>query len=132
MYRSSPVIRWRRYNDRYFLEGNKCLKCAKVYYPKAFLCACGSKDFSDFILSGKGKLLSFTEIKSAPEKFSDFTPYCIGVIELEEGPRICGQLADVGLKDLKIGLQLQASFRKFYESSKAGVIHYGAKFVPVF
>ena len=132
MYRNSSIIRWRRYGERYRLEGSKCLNCGKVFYPKKTLCVCGSKDFKDFVLSGKGKLLTFTEISSGSEVFSETTPFCVGIIELVEGPKITAQITDAELNDLKIGMEMQAVFRKFYVSGKKGVIHYGLKFTPVF
>ncbi len=132
MYRSSPIIRWRRYNDRYRFEGNQCIKCQTVFYPKKFLCKCGSKEFNAFEFSGKGVLLSFTEIKSPPEVFIEQATYCIGIVQLIEGPKITSQIADVELKDLKIGMKLISSFRKFYSSGEEGAIHYGTKFIPDF
>lgn len=132
MYRSSPIIRWRKYNDRYSLEGNACRKCNKVHYPKKHLCECNSKEFENKFLEGTGKLLAFTEISAAAENYSEQTPYCIGIIELKEGPRITGWLSDCKLEDLKIGMEVQATFRRFYSSGKKGAIHYGTKFIPVF
>jgi uncharacterized OB-fold protein len=130
MYRSSPVIRWRRYPERYRLEGNQCRKCGQTFYPKKALCPCGAREFKDLALSGQGKLLTFTEISSGGEAFSAAAPYCLGIVELKEGPKLTAQIAEAELGDLKIGLELEASFRKFYESGKKGVIHYGLKFSP--
>ncbi|MDO8628003.1 MAG: Zn-ribbon domain-containing OB-fold protein [Candidatus Diapherotrites archaeon] len=132
MYRSSPIIRWRRYNDRYKLEGNQCSKCQKLFYPKNYLCECGSQEFKSFQFLGKGELLTFTEIKSGGEVFATKVPYCLGIIQLSEGPKITSMLADCDLKDLKIGMKMIASFRKFYSSGEKGAIHYGTKFVPEF
>src|SRR3989338_3956641 len=131
MYRSSPIIRWRRFRDRYLLEGNQCSECKEKFYPKKFVCSkCSSRKLNPLVLKGKGKLLSFTEIITPPDIFIEKAPYCIGIIKLEEGPSITSQLSDCTLKDLKIGMQMEASFKKFYESGKKGAIHYGTKFVP--
>ena len=131
MYRKSPIIRWRKYNDRYQLIGSKCKSCNKYHYPKTALCDCGSKDFDYHKFSGKGKLLTFTEISSAPTMFSEKTPYCIGVVELEEGPRIGAQIVDTSISELKIDQDVEAVFRKFYASGSKGAIHYGTKFVTI-
>lgn len=131
MYRSSPIIRWRRYPERYRLEGNRCRDCGRVHYPKKALCPCGSRQLEPLKLKGKAKLLSFTEIGSGAEAFSGMSPFCVGIVELEEGPRITAQIADAELKDLKIGQALRAAFRKFYSSGEKGAIHYGLKFKPV-
>jgi uncharacterized OB-fold protein len=131
MYRSSPIIRWRRYPERYRLEGAKCKDCGKVHYPIKALCPCGSRDFEGVKLSGQGKILSFTEIGAGGEAFSEMAPFCIGIVELKEGPKVTAQLADAELKDLSINQEVQATFRKFYASGEKGAIHYGLKFKPV-
>lgn len=131
MYRESPIIRWRNYSERYRLEGNKCSECTKIYFPKKELCICGSRTFEPFVLKGVGTLLSFTEIKASPEIFSPMAPYCVGIIELEDGPRVIAQITDSRLDDLSIGMKLQSVFRKVYAVGKEGIIHYGIKFIPV-
>ena len=128
MHRQSPILRWRRYPERYRMEGNRCFSCSRVYFPKKELCECGGKSFVNHNLKGKGKILTFTEIKSSPEEFSEMTPYCVGIIELEEGPKITGQIADTNMDEIKIGDEVEAVFRKFVASGESGVIHYGLKF----
>src|SRR3989338_129084 len=128
MYKNSPILRWRKYNEQYCLVGNKCRQCNAVYYPKKYLCNCSAKDFEDFKLSGKGTLISYTEIRSAPEEYKDQTPYCLGIIQLEEGPRIISQITDCNVNDLKIGIPIEAVFRRFYKINEEGIIHYGIKF----
>lgn len=130
MFRSTPIIRWRKYDERYSLVGAKCSKCGKLYYPKVALCSCGSSKFSAFKFKGEGTLLSFTDVGSGPEAFAEHSPYCIGIVQLAEGPRITAQLSDCKLEDLSIGMKVIATFRKFYASGEKGAIHYGTKFVP--
>jgi uncharacterized OB-fold protein len=50
--------------------------------------------------SGKGKLLSFTVIYIGPAAmisagFDRKNPYCVGIVELEEGPRISAMITGV-------------------------------------
>ena len=59
-------------------------------------------------------------------------PFCVGIIDLEEGARVTGQIADTKYEDLKVGMEVEAVLRKFYKSGTKGVIHYGTKFVPKF
>ncbi len=132
MFEESAIIRWRRYTDRYRLVGNACKACGEVYYPAKELCPCGGKEFIPQTFSGRGKLLSFTEVRAAPEVFESKTPYVIGIVKLEEGPKVGAQICDAGLKDLKIGQRVEATFRKFYASGETGTIHYGTKFRPIF
>jgi uncharacterized OB-fold protein len=113
------------------LEGAKCKDCGKVHYPIKALCFCGSRDFESLKLSGQGKILTFTEIGAGGEAFAEMAPFCIGIVELKEGPKITAQITDAELKDLSINQKVQATFRKFYASGEKGAIHYGLKFKPV-
>jgi uncharacterized protein len=132
MFRESSIIRWRNYNDRYKLNGYKCTNCGKTYFEKKGLCECGNLDFAELEFSGKGKIVSFTKIHSGPSVYEEQTPYCVGIIDLEEGARITSQIVDANYEDLEIGMKVEAVFRKFYKSGEKGVIHYGTKFRPKF
>jgi len=59
------------------------------------------------------------------------TPYCIAIIKLKEGPKIISQIADAQLKELKIGMPVQAVFRNYYCTGKKEIINYGLKFIPI-
>ena len=132
MFRDSPIIRWRNYSDRYRLKGYKCTKCGNAYFEWKGMCPCGNLDFAEMEFSGKGKIVSFTQIHSGPEVFESKAPYCVAIIDLNEGARIEAQVMDCKYEDLKIGMEVEAAFRKFYSSGEKGVIHYGTKFVPKF
>jgi uncharacterized protein len=132
MFRDSSIIRWRNYKDRYMLIGYECVSCGKKYFEKKGLCPCGETEFSEIEFSGKGKIVSFTQVHSGPEAFAEMAPYCVAIIDLEEGARLTGQVVDCKYEELKIGTEVEAVFRKFYKSGDKGVIHYGTKFVPKF
>ncbi|MBT4597279.1 MAG: Zn-ribbon domain-containing OB-fold protein [Candidatus Diapherotrites archaeon] len=114
------------------LEGYECTNCGKKYFEKKGMGVCGSLDFNNLSFCGKGKIVSFTKIHSGPEVFQEQTPYCVGIIDLDEGARITAQIIDSKYKDLSIGQEVEAVFRKFYKSGEKGVIHYGTKFRPKF
>ncbi len=130
MFHESPVMRWRRYGDTYKLKGYKCTKCGATYFEKKGMCVCGNLDYGEMDFSGKGKIVSFTKINSGPEVYAEYAPYCVGIIDLEEGARMTGQIVDTKYEDLKIGQEVEAVFRKFYKSGEKGIIHYGTKFIP--
>ena len=47
------------------------------------------------------------------EGFGRDNPYCSGIVELEEGPRVCTQLLDLDAKNpnnIQIGMALTADF----------------------
>ena len=122
---------WRKIPERYRLESGKCKKCGYISFPKRLVCPeCGSSEFENINLSGKGKLVTFTIIRVAPEGFEDQAPYAIGIVELDEGIRVMGQVADCEPDKLKIGDRLTTQFRRMSEEGKTGMIIYAYKFVP--
>jgi len=69
-------------------------------------------------LSGRGKLAAFTVIGVGPMPMIDAgysrdNPYCAGIVEVEEGPRISAQILGVDVahpEKIKIGTPLTADF----------------------
>ena len=57
-------------------------------------------------------------------------PYILALIELEEGCRLTSQIIDVDPAQVKIGMRVEAAFRKLGQEGEAGIIHYGYKFRP--
>lgn len=100
------------------LTGCKCVVCNKKYYPKKFLCECGSQQFVEYAFSGKGTLVTFTKTASA----------VLGIVALDEGVRILAEIVDTEYGSLIIGMRVDAVFRKLYEDGDAGCIVYGMKF----
>jgi uncharacterized OB-fold protein len=128
---------WRTIPQRYKLMGQKCKKCGGVNFPPKGVCKhCNaSSEFDDVQLSGKGKIHTYVLISAggAPPEFAEQEKaggmYPVAIVELEEGPKVIGQVADADLKAMKIGMPVTAELRKIY--SEEGVIRYGFKFVPV-
>jgi len=81
-------------------------------------------------LSGKGKIVTYSIIHVAPERFEGQAPYPIAVIKLDEGPCITAQIVDCDVDDVKIGMRVQSTFRKIQEDGYIGAIYYGYKFKP--
>jgi len=69
-------------------------------------------------------------IHDAPAQFEMQKPYVIAIIETDEGVRLTSQVIDVAPDEVKIGMRVQAVFRKLGQEGSAGVIHYGYKFRP--
>ncbi|RKZ31236.1 transcriptional regulator [bacterium] len=128
-----PQKYWRQIPARYRLEAYKCKNCGKVFFPKRLICDnCKSREFVKAEHSDKGKLLTYTVIRTGPADFQDQTPYVIGVVESENGARLTAQIADVEPENVAIGMKLRMAFRKINKTGDAGVIMYGYKAVPEF
>jgi uncharacterized OB-fold protein len=128
---------WRTIPQRYKLTGQKCRKCGHVNFPPKGVCkyCSASSEFDELQLTGRGKVHTFVLISAggAPPEFAEQEKaggqYPVAIVELEEGPKVIGQIADVDPKEVKIGMPVNTELRKIY--SEEGVIRYGFKFVPV-
>jgi uncharacterized OB-fold protein len=127
----TPSRYWREIPQRYRLEAGKCKKCGFVCFPPRLICPkCGWREFETINLSDRGKVLTYTVIRVAPHQFVDQAPYAVGIVELEDGVKLTGQLVDCEFDQLKIGLPVRIEFRKLYQEGEGGIICYGYKFVP--
>lgn len=126
---------WREIQSRYNLVGTKCGNCGQVDFPPRSVCPdCGRKSVGKmhkYKLNGKGSVVTYTTIYDAPSQFDMQKPYVMAIIEMDEGVRLTSQLIDVKPEDVRIGMKVQATFRKLGQEGEAGVIHYGYKFRPM-
>jgi len=101
------------------LMGSMCTACDAVWVPPRPIClACKSDALAWKELSGRGKLVAFTVIGVGPIPMLDAgynreNPYCAGIVELEEGPRISAQIIGVDVthpENITIGIPVTATF----------------------
>jgi len=84
----------------------KCIKCDEFHLATVYFCSkCCSKEFEDSILTGSGKVVTYTIMTVPPAGFEDLTPYAWVVMELNDsGIRISGFLSNIQKpEDLKLG-----------------------------
>jgi uncharacterized OB-fold protein len=128
---STSARYWREIPQRYRYEAAKCKGCGAVYFPPRLLCPdCKESSFEKVVLSGRGKVETFTIIRVPPCEHVDEAPYAVGIIELDDGVKIQCQINDCPLEDLKIGMPVRIEFRKVKEEGEAGILCYGFKAVP--
>ena len=83
------------------LMASRCKKCGELYLPPLPLCRkCGGREIEWVEMSGKGKLAAFTCVAVAPtfmvqEGYGRDKPYCSGIVQLKEGPKISGRILGV-------------------------------------
>lgn len=122
---------WRYREFRYRLSAWKCIHCGEVHFFKPVVCRrCRYREFSDVVLPHTGKLLAYTIVRSPPAGFEEHAPYIIGLIELDDGTKIVSQLADVDPEELRIGMKMEATFKRIREDGVDKIIAYGYKFRP--
>ncbi|MEM2138562.1 MAG: Zn-ribbon domain-containing OB-fold protein [Candidatus Woesearchaeota archaeon] len=129
---------WRKIPEYYCLIGKKCKDCNELFFPSREVCQkCGSLNLLDYQFKGKGKIITFTIIRTNTEteleKPFRKTPYVLAIIQLEEGPMLTAEITDLDYKDLnfkevEIGKNVEFVFRKIVEVNEKSVIQYGYKF----
>lgn len=101
------------------LMGSRCSKCGAVYAPPRPLCAtCPDADLEWVELSGEGTLASYSVISIAPTAMIEAgygrdNPYCSGVVQLAEGPRISAQILGVDVahpETIAVGAPAKVAF----------------------
>ena len=75
------------------LHGRRCGECGKLSVENGATCPfCGAAGGDVVPLSGRGRLLSWTVIRVAPARYASEAPYSIGLLELDEGPRLTARV----------------------------------------
>ncbi|HEX78368.1 MAG TPA: Zn-ribbon domain-containing OB-fold protein [Dehalococcoidia bacterium] len=83
------------------LMAARCRHCGRLHLPPRPMCLdCRRLDMEWVQLKGRGKLAAFTCIAVGPtfmgqQGFGRDNPYCTGIVELEEGPRISAHILGV-------------------------------------
>jgi uncharacterized OB-fold protein len=84
----------------------RCDACATWRHPPRILCAvCGSEAWSWQPISGRGRVFTWTITHRATDPaFAEHMPYAIVVVEMEEGPRLVGNLLELAPSELRVDL----------------------------
>jgi len=108
-------VSYEAYLEEEKLMGTTCRSCGARFLPPMPICTeCHKPEMDWNEVGGKGKLLSFTCIAVAPpsmkeEGFDRNNPYCLGVVELEEGVRVVARIQGVDARHpetIRIGTPL--------------------------
>jgi uncharacterized OB-fold protein len=75
------------------LPARRCAECGKVSVNAATCRFCGAEGGAVVDLSGRAHLLSWTVIRIPPARYAEEAPYAVGLLELEEGPRVTARVA---------------------------------------
>ena len=126
-----PPKIWRERRERYLAIGTKCLDCNKISFPFVNYCPeCSSENTSEHKLTDTGKIVFFTQVTLAAKEMISYSPYTVGIIELDDGIRLTGQIVDCKYEDLKEDMKVRMIFRILSTDNDEGLIRYGFKFKP--
>jgi len=94
------------------LAVQKCDNCGTLRFPPAPLClACDSPGSSWVMVSGRGKVFSFTVMHRAYHPAFK-APYALAVIELDEGVRLTSNVVGIEPARVKCGMPVEVMFDK--------------------
>jgi len=95
------------------VKGTRCKDCGLVFFPPRADCyQCLASNMEWFEVSGKGKLLTYSELKFAPVGFQDDVPYSIALLDYGTF-KIFGRIAkDVPEDEIKIGMEMKTVVNK--------------------
>ena len=96
------------------LRFQRCTACATWRHPPRARCAvCGSDESAWELASGRGHVYTWT-ITHRPldPGFADEVPYAVLVVEMEEGPRVVGNLRGIDPSMLSLGLAVEVVFER--------------------
>ena len=120
---------WRLQRQNYRLVGETCTHCGVKIFPPRDVCPeCHRPAHEPYTFSGRGEVYSHSTVHAAPEGYSEFAPYAVALVKLEEGPLVTAQLTDIAPEDVRIGLPVEMVTRKIREFGEDGIVVYGYKF----
>jgi uncharacterized protein len=100
---------WEGYR-RHELRIPRCNGCGLLVFPPSPRCAaCGAFDLGYAIGSGRGRLYSYTVVHH-PQVPGFRYPLPVGLVELDEGPRMVADIVGVAAEHLSVGMRLEVDW----------------------
>jgi len=120
---------WRERKWVYRCHGHKCQKCGKVQFPLqkyCMYCQADEKLLEEVSLSDKkGTLFTFSIDERAPVIDP---PNVLAAVNLEGGCRFFSQMTDRHVKNIKVGMPMELTFRRIHDA--LGIHNYFWKCKP--
>ncbi len=124
-----PAVQYRLQPGLYRLEGVRCSDCGHAAICQRTACSeCGSRALVAAQFRGHGRLLAWTNIARPPLEHGRLGAYPMGLVELDEGPRVLAKLADVSAHPPNIGVVVEVVLRRLFEPGPDEMLCYGYKF----
>jgi len=105
--------------DNKKILGVKCPRCDKVYFPPRTTCTwCFSRLDELVELGTRGELLSYTVVHYSEPVHPVKAPFVYGVVKLDGADTgLAHLIGEVNLDELKIGMRVEAVFKKEREGN---------------
>jgi uncharacterized protein len=97
---------------RHELIVQRCDDCGRFWFPPSNRCQhCWSPRFAWTPVSGRALVHSFTVFHRAyAAELADQLPYVVGVVELEEGPRVITNIVGCDPADVRVDMPVEVVF----------------------
>jgi 3-hydroxy-3-methylglutaryl CoA synthase len=125
---SSWALLWKEKKQNLQLYGTRCKRCGTFAYPRRRICQkCNAKDeYEDAKLPRRGKIYTFAKDHLFP---NPDPPTVMAVVDMDGGGRFYGQLTDCDPGQVKIGMPVEFTFRRFHQGD--GFYNYFWKLRPL-
>ncbi len=125
---SSPSILWKESRASMRLRTGRCRACGAVQFPRQRMCnGCGTvDDWEEHKLSRRGTVYTFVHDHLVPSPEGYVT---MATADIEGGGRIYAQMTDCGREEVKVGMEVELTFRLLHQGE--GYYNYFWKFRPV-
>ena len=106
------------------LYGAVCENCENAMIPPRPACyACGSRSVVAERQPRRGRVVSYTEVRTAPPAFAERAPYTVAVVELGSGARLTGRV-DADYESVAIDAPVELAVREPSEEERAAALSY--------
>jgi uncharacterized OB-fold protein len=101
------------------LIGSRCKKCGQLALPPKPICSkCREDEMELMEFKGRGKLVAYTVVAvgsplMVEEGYGREKHYCCGIVELDEGAKICARISGVDTSrpdQIKIGTPVEVDY----------------------
>jgi len=92
----------------------RCASTGEYHFPPTTFCPGTALERPQWVeASGRGKVFSWIVVRHPTPKdvYADEVPYAVGLIELEEGCRMTGNIVGVGVDEIFADMLVQVAFR---------------------
>lgn len=113
----SATIHFRERAENLRLQGQRCT-CGEPQFPKGRVCIrCGTRDsfVAEDFSERSGRVVTYTLDAFFP---SPNPPTAVGIVQLDNGPRIYLQITDIPAGQIDIGMQVGFAFRRIHQAGR--------------
>ena len=92
----------------------RCIDCGnRFFYPRERDPVCLSDNLEWVEVSGKGRIYSFIVVRQPGNPaFADDVPYIYAIVQLDEGPRMNGNVTGIPIEDVQIDMLVEVHFEE--------------------